>query len=129
MSMDIVRIITSIVLILYGLTTFIVYWLVLSPEERTINIVPLVLTFLFAGCGVAGGVLAILNRRIASVFLISSCLLYATVALYQPIQDLGFQAIGELHQDTYIGFTIRSLLAVVVIYILYTHRYKNGANT
>lgn len=127
--MSIVRIIASAVLILYGLTTIFGYYIVLSPEERAIDFVPLLLTFIFSGCGVVGGALAILNKRIASVFLILSCLFYAVVALYQPIQYLGFQAFGALHQDTYIGFTVRTVLAGVVIYILYTYRQQSGANT
>lgn len=124
--MSIIRIITSIALILYGLTTFVGFWLVLSPEERAIGFVPLSLTFLFAGCGVVGGILAILNKRIASVFLVLSCLIYAAVALYQPIQYLGFQAFGVLHQDTYIGFSVRTVLASILIYILYAHRQQRG---
>ena len=127
--MSIVRIIASAVLILYGLATFIGFFLVLSPEERAIGLVPLSLTFLFAGCGVVGGVLAILNMRIASIFLISSCVLYAVVALYQPIQYLGVSAIGALNLDTYIGFGVRAILAILVIYILGKFGQQSGVNT
>lgn len=117
--MNSIRIIASVIAILYGLMTFVGYYLVILPSKEPIELLEVALSFSFAGLGILGGILAIFNKRTAAIALILSCALYAVSALYQPIQYAGLSAFGLLHQDTYIGFSIRCLLATVIIVILF----------
>jgi len=99
--------------------TFITYYWLLLPRNEPVELLEIVLSFSFAGLSILGGILAIFGKRTAAIALIMSCILYAVTALYQPIQHVGFTAFGLLHQDTYIGFTIRRLLAAVITVILF----------
>jgi hypothetical protein len=117
--MNTTRIIASSIIILYGLKTFVGYWLVLEPREALIDPLAIALNFSFAGLGILGGVLAILNKKNAAIALVLACVLYAVAALYQPVKYLGLSAINSLHHDTYISFAVRCILAAVIILILY----------
>ena len=115
--MKITRNILSILCILYGSVTLIGYFLVILPKG-TSSLFEVVFSLAFAVLFILGGIMAILKNNIAIPALISSCVIYAFVGLYKPLQLHGFGAFNEIHQQFYISLFVRCSIVIVLSIIL-----------
>lgn len=103
--------------ILYGAVTVLGFLLVILPTQAP-EAVDIALGLGFAVSFVLGGILAILNRRLAVAFLVASCFLYLGAGMHHPIREFGLSSLTGLDNQFYYSLALRCAVTAILSYIM-----------